>query len=57
MFNRGAECDWALPTPPDGMGWDWRVDTADPDRAGVLVEGRARIPADSVSVFVLWGGA
>jgi len=57
VFNRGSAQTWRLPVPPDGMGWHWRIDTAVPDGcpdpgAG-RVAGAARIPADSVSVFVL----
>lgn len=55
VFNRGDARDWKLPPPPKGMSWDWRIDTADPDRVGELVFDAVTIPADSVAVFVLWG--
>ncbi|SPJ25916.1 glycogen debranching protein GlgX [Palleronia abyssalis] len=56
IFNRGPARDWILPDPPSGMEWDWRIDTAEPERVGELVRGTVGIAGDSVSVFVLWGG-
>ncbi len=55
IFNQGARRPFVLPGTDDGSGWDWVVDTADPDRPTEHVRRRAEIPADSVSVFVSWG--
>ncbi len=55
IFNQGAVRPFVLPEPSDRTGWDWVIDTADPERAPGQVRGTVEIPAESVSVFVLWG--
>ncbi len=53
VFNTGPARHWVLPDPPAGAGWEWRVETADPDRGPRPASGSVAIPAESVSVFVL----